>query len=243
MAQVLAIANQKGGVGKTTTSVNVACALARLNQRVLLVDLDPQGNATMGSGVDKRTLAASVYQVLIGEVRAREAIVAQTAAGYALLPANRELAGAELDLVERDARLAESLRRVKARLHADAVEIICAPALGVLQAQAPASFDLVFLDPPYGQGLLGPALAAAARVWCPADGCMPRMLSPIPPTALCRAICRIRRPMCRNSSTFWRELSMITASAASVVTSLFCPKAMPIEAASRAGASLIPSPT
>ena len=70
-------------------------------------------------------------------------------------------------LVERDARLAESLRRVKARLHADAVEIICAPALGVLQAQAPASFDLVFLDPPYGQGLLGPALAAAARVVVP----------------------------------------------------------------------------
>jgi len=70
-------------------------------------------------------------------------------------------------LVERDARLVESLRRVKARLHADAVEIVFAPALGALQAQAPASFDLVFLDPPYGQGLLGPALAAAARVVVP----------------------------------------------------------------------------
>ena len=63
MAQVIAIANQKGGVGKTTTSVNLACALAKLSRRVLLVDLDPQGNATMGSGVDKRTLAASVYQI------------------------------------------------------------------------------------------------------------------------------------------------------------------------------------
>jgi chromosome partitioning protein len=133
MAQVLAIANQKGGVGKTTTSVNVACALARLNQRVLLVDLDPQGNATMGSGVDKRTLAASVYQVLIGEVRAREAIVAQTAAGYALLPANRELAGAELDLVEREARetrLRDALAEVDTDF--DLVIIDCPPSLSLL---------------------------------------------------------------------------------------------------------------
>jgi chromosome partitioning protein len=133
MAQVLAIANQKGGVGKTTTSVNVACALARLNQRVLLVDLDPQGNATMGSGVDKRTLAASVYQVLIGEVRAREAIVAQTAAGYALLPANRELAGAELDLVEleaRETRLRDALAEVDTDF--DLVIIDCPPSLSLL---------------------------------------------------------------------------------------------------------------
>jgi 16S rRNA (guanine(966)-N(2))-methyltransferase RsmD len=70
-------------------------------------------------------------------------------------------------LVEREGRLAEGLRRVKARLQADAVEVVCAPALGVLQAQAPGSFDLVFLDPPYGKGLLGPALAAAARVVVP----------------------------------------------------------------------------
>ena len=88
-------------------------------------------------------------------------------------------------LVERDARLAESLHRVKARLHADAVEIICAPALGVLQAQAPASFDLVFLDPPYGQGLLGPALAAAARVvvpggWLYAEDAQPLCDLPVP---------------------------------------------------------------
>jgi chromosome partitioning protein len=133
MARVLAIANQKGGVGKTTTSVNVACALARLNQRVLLVDLDPQGNATMGSGVDKRTLAASVYQVLIGEVGARGAIVAQTAAGYALLPANRELAGAELDLVEleaRETRLRDALAEVDADF--DLVIIDCPPSLSLL---------------------------------------------------------------------------------------------------------------
>lgn len=133
MAQVLAIANQKGGVGKTTTSVNLACALARLGQRVLLVDLDPQGNATMGSGVDKRTLAASVYQVLIGEVAAREAIVAETAAGYALMPANRELAGAELDLVELDARetrLRDALAEVDADF--DLMVIDCPPSLSLL---------------------------------------------------------------------------------------------------------------
>lgn len=133
MAQVLAIANQKGGVGKTTTSVNLACALARLDQRVLLVDLDPQGNATMGSGVDKRTLAASVYQVLIGEVPAREAIVSQTAAGYALLPANRELAGAELDLVEldsRETRLRDALAEVDTEF--DLVIIDCPPSLSLL---------------------------------------------------------------------------------------------------------------
>ncbi len=133
MAQVLAIANQKGGVGKTTTSVNVACALGRLGQRVLLVDLDPQGNATMGSGVDKRTLAASIYQVLIGEVRAREAIVAQTAAGYALLPANRELAGAELDLVDleaRETRLRDALAEIDADF--DLVIIDCPPSLSLL---------------------------------------------------------------------------------------------------------------
>jgi len=133
MAQVLAIANQKGGVGKTTTSVNLACALARLGQRVLLVDLDPQGNATMGSGVDKRTLAASVYQVLIGEAPAREAIVAQTAAGYSLLPANRELAGAELDLVEleaRETRLRDALAEVDADF--DLMVIDCPPSLSLL---------------------------------------------------------------------------------------------------------------
>ena len=88
-------------------------------------------------------------------------------------------------LVEREARLAESLRRVKVRLHADAVEIVCAPALGVLQAQGPASFDLVFLDPPYGQGLLGPALAAAARVvvpggWLYAEDAQPLTDLPVP---------------------------------------------------------------
>jgi len=133
MAHVIAIANQKGGVGKTTTSVNLACALAKLSKRVLLVDLDPQGNATMGSGVDKRTLAASVYQVLIGAASARDAIVRETAAGYGLIPANRELAGAELDLVELDAResrLRDALAQVDDEF--DLVIIDCPPSLSLL---------------------------------------------------------------------------------------------------------------
>src|SRR4029077_6072062 len=102
--RVLAVVNQKGGVGKTTTSVNLAAALAQAGRRVLLIDLDPQGNATMGSGVDKRAAARTVYHVLlrlgeIGGVRVRA-----EKGGYPLLPANRELAGAEVELVELDSR-------------------------------------------------------------------------------------------------------------------------------------------
>src|SRR3954468_1044622 len=104
MTRVLAVTNQKGGVGKTTTTVNLSAALAQSGQRVLLVDLDPQGNATMGSGVDKRGLSRSVYQVLLGLVEAREVIQTSQAAGYDLLPANRELAGAEIEMVDLEHR-------------------------------------------------------------------------------------------------------------------------------------------
>lgn len=133
MARIVAIANQKGGVGKTTTSVNLAASLSALNQRVMLVDLDPQGNATMGSGIDKRALTASIYHILLGEATATQARVVSTNGNYDLIPANRELAGAEVELVDvarRETRLREALLEL-----ADAYDFIlidCPPALNLL---------------------------------------------------------------------------------------------------------------
>ena len=100
MARIYCIANQKGGVGKTTTTVNLAAGLALVGQRVLLVDLDPQGNATMGSGVNKRELPLTVYDVLLESASIQEAAAkGSTSGGYDVLGANRELAGAEVELV------------------------------------------------------------------------------------------------------------------------------------------------
>ena len=104
MAKTFCIANQKGGVGKTTTAVNLAAGLVAQKQRVLLIDLDPQGNATMGSGVDKANLENSVYQVLIGMATAAQTVLYAPTAGYSVMPANRALAGAEVELVDVDNR-------------------------------------------------------------------------------------------------------------------------------------------
>jgi chromosome partitioning protein len=133
LAQIFCIANQKGGVGKTTTSVNLAAGLVIQGQRVLLIDLDPQGNATMGSGVDKRGLLNTVYQVLVGIADIKNALVRSATGGYDVLGANRELAGAEIELVEiaqRETRLRDALRLVEADY--DFVLIDCPPSLSLL---------------------------------------------------------------------------------------------------------------
>ena len=133
MARIYCVANQKGGVGKTTTCVNLAAGLAQSAQRVLLVDLDPQGNATMGSGVDKRALSLSIYDVLLENASVAESRQRSTRGGYDIVGANRELAGAEVELVDlerRQERLRTALEAVDAEY--DFVLIDCPPSLSLL---------------------------------------------------------------------------------------------------------------
>ncbi|MFL6648346.1 MAG: ParA family protein [Sulfurifustaceae bacterium] len=136
MGKVLAIANQKGGVGKTTTSINLAASLARTRRRVMLVDIDPQGNATMGSGVDKKDLKASTYSILIGDDPIENALI-PVESGYDVVPSNANLSGAEVELIEienRERRLRDALAPVQEKY--DYVLIDCPPALNLLTVNA-----------------------------------------------------------------------------------------------------------
>ncbi len=145
MGKVLAIANQKGGVGKTTTSINLAASLVKTRRRVLLVDADPQGNATMGSGVPKEQCPATTYEVLLGLVPIDAARV-KTEGGYDLVPANSRLSGAEVELIElerRERRLRAALETV--RHEYDYILIDCPPALNLLTVNAMVAAQAVMI--------------------------------------------------------------------------------------------------
>jgi len=133
MTKILAITNQKGGVGKTTTAINLAACLAAVKQRVLLIDLDPQGNATMGSGIEKKELTNTIYQMLLGTTTVQQVRCRSVVGKYDVLPANRELAGAEIELVDmpqRETILKQALLTVTSDY--DYMLIDCPPALNLL---------------------------------------------------------------------------------------------------------------
>lgn len=146
MARVIAVANQKGGVGKTTTAVNLGACLATLGKRVLLIDIDPQGNTTSGIGINKADVRYDVYDVLINEVSAKDAILPTAVEKLQILPATIQLAGAEIELVptmSREVRLRQALQPLKSSY--DYMIIDCPPSLGLLTVNALTASDSVLI--------------------------------------------------------------------------------------------------
>ncbi|ERJ12552.1 ParA family protein [Haloplasma contractile] len=146
MGKIIAIANQKGGVGKTTTSINLASSLTHLGDNVLVVDIDPQGNATTGLGVNRGELKRSVYDILLEETNSEELIINTSFENLDLIPATMDLAGAEVQLVgveKREYRLANQLRKLKDKY--DYIIIDCPPSLGLLTINALTAADSVII--------------------------------------------------------------------------------------------------
>ncbi len=146
LGKVLAITNQKGGVGKTTTSVNLSASLAATKRKSLLIDLDPQGNATMGSGIDKKDLSISIYDVLMGEKSIEEATLSLESTKYDLLPSNSDLTGAEvglLNVTNREAQLRKEIEKIRDKYAY--IIIDCPPSLNMLTVNALVAADSVVI--------------------------------------------------------------------------------------------------